>query len=69
MPPSSRHQGDLRLRGTCVCEDCTKDAGNSLVHKSAHVWERSEFPDIRQTVSLLFRLLRSEFDAARLLFC
>ena len=52
-----------------MCEDCTIDAGSSLVHKSAHMWERSEFPDIRQTDSLLFRLLRSEFDAAHLLFC
>ena len=48
-----------------MCEDCTKDAGSSLVHKSAHMWGRSEFPDIRQTDSLLFLLLRSEFDAAR----
>ena len=52
-----------------MCEDCTKDAGSSLVHKYAQVWERSEFPDIQQTVSLLFHLLRSEFDAAHLLFC
>ena len=52
-----------------MCKDCTKDSGSSLIHKSAHMWERSEFPDIRQTDSLLFRLLRSEFDAARLLFC
>ena len=52
-----------------MCEDCTKNAGSSLVHKYAHVRERSEFPDIPQTDSFLFRLLRSEFDAARLLFC